>query len=142
MPEIEKEPTGWYLYRCHKCRGEWRSRKSEADMLKKFFKSEDAELDEDLDDFRGSFEGWRSCPKCGEEADEVMCRIEYGEARDWRKRWPELPPGVTAKWITKTGCPVRFKAIFKGRYLGTFTFIQDAANAVAEARREWEKNNG
>ena len=134
-----KEPTGWYFYKCHKCRGEWKSLKGEADMLMIYEKSPHLYDDETLGDFRGEFMGFKPCPVCGEDADEVMCRVEYCEPSDWRKRYPRLPAGVTAKWITPKGCPVRFRAHFKSKYLGTFAFIHEAEEAVADAKKEWEE---
>ena len=119
----EKNPTGYYLYRCLKCGQRWRSMKGREEELLFYDKLERDDV--------------VACKKCGKPADEVVTQIEYCEAPNWRERWPKLPKGVTARNYTRSGEYCRFVATYKQKYLGIFTLISDAENAVREAMA-WE----
>ena len=139
MPAFKegKIPTGWYLYRCGECKQTWRSIHGNAVVLnvkEKEKKGQD----------RPASEIDRACPKCGVAARRVVCRIEYTEDENWRERWPKLPKGVTVQWYSKLGFPPRFKAMYKGQYLGLFVLIEEAVEAIewAKCKIEESKSRG
>lgn len=132
-----KTPTGWYLYQCGDCKRTWRSIHGNSVVLnvKVKVREEDIAKTSDMD---------RACPKCGVPARRVVCKIEYTEDEHWRERWPKLPKGVTVQWYSKLGFPPRFKAVYKGQYLGMFVLIDEAVEAIewAKSKREDSQSKG
>ena len=103
-----------FVHTCTKCGHVWKSRVPRSGLTayhNRFCKS-----------CRGMCDIW------------VKTELEQMEAPDWRERWPRLPRGVQGPVVwSKDGSP-RFKAVYKGRYLGLFAFIEDAIEAVEKAK--------
>lgn len=123
----EKMPTGWFIYHCGECEETWRSVHGHETVLQT--RGYGGQAGRDMES---------ACPRCGVPARNVTCKTEYTEASGWRERWPKLPKGVSVLWYSKVGYPPRFKAMYKGQYLGLFPLIEEAVTAVEWAKQKWE----